>query len=97
MLANLGNRPYMVSRGYIRYVHPMLGEIHTTPFSSRSTYAHVVEYGPEGPVRIESMFPLGESGTILMDETGAPIFDPNFFSMAPLFDTFTHRTFPLFD
>ncbi len=97
VLASLGERPYMASRGYIRYVHPMLGEIHTTPFSSRSTYAHVVEYGPDGPVRIESMFPLGESGTILMDETGAPIFDPHFFSMAPLFDTFTHRTFPLFD
>ncbi len=95
--AALGNRPYLAARGYIRYVHPMLGEIHTTPFSSRSTYAHVVEYGPEGPVRIESMFPLGESGTILMDETGAPIFDPHFFSMAPLFDAFTHRSFPLFD
>ena len=97
VLAQLGPRPYLVSRGYIRYVHPMLGEIHTTPFSSRSTYAHVVEFGKDGPVRIESMFPLGESGTILMDETGAPIFDPHFFSMAPLFDSFTHRSFPLFD
>jgi len=97
VLAQLGDRPWMVSRGFIRYVHPMLGEIHTTPFSSRSTYAHVVEFGQEGPVRIESMFPLGESGTILMDENGAPIFDPHFFSMAPLFDAFTHRSFPLFD
>jgi hypothetical protein len=39
------------------------------------------------------MFPLGESGDILADLDGFPVFDPNFFSMAPLFDTFTHRGF----
>ncbi len=95
-LADLGPRPWSQARGKIRYVHPMLGEIGTTPFASRSTYAHVVEFGPEGPVRIESFFPLGESGTILMDEFGAPQFDPNFFSMKELFDTWQHRPFPLF-
>jgi len=96
VLAQLGPRPWLAARGYIRYMHPMLGEVHTTPFSSRSTYAHCVEMGPEGPLRIESMFPLGESGTILMDEHGAPVYDPQFFGMTPYFDAFTHRTFPLF-
>ncbi len=97
VLAQLGPRPWQEARGKIRYVHPLLGEIGTTPFASRSTYAHCVEFGPEGAVRIESMFPLGESGDIRMDEHGLPVYDPNFFSMKNLFDTFTHRVFPLFD
>ena len=42
------------------------------------------------------MFPLGESGNILMGPGGAPLFDPNFFSMTPYFDTFQPREFPLF-
>ena len=96
VLAKLGPRPWGEARGYIRFKHAMLGEIHATPFSDRSTYAHVVEYGPNGPVRIESMFPLGESGTILMDKYGAPQYDPNFFSMAPVFDAFAPRPYPLF-
>ena len=67
------------------------------PFSSRSTYAHCVEYGRWGPVQIESMFPLGESGNILVGGGGAPDFDEHFFSMTPVFDDFSHRSFPLFD
>jgi hypothetical protein len=73
----------------------MLGQIHTTPFASRSTYAHCVELDTEGPVRIESMFPLGQSGTILMDGQGDPVFDPHFFSMTPEFDGFSPRPFAL--
>ena len=34
------------------------------PLSSRSTYAQCVEFGSEGPERIESFFPLGQSGYI---------------------------------
>jgi penicillin amidase len=64
------------------------------PFSNRSTFAHCLEYGSAGVVRLESMFPLGESGTITMGAQGQPVFDPNFFSMAPLYDTFTTRAFP---
>ena len=95
-LANLGPQPWLHARGFIRFKHDILGEVHAIPYASRSTYAHVVEYGPNGPVRIESMFPLGESGTILMDQFGAPQYDPNFFSMAPVFDAFAPRPFPLF-
>jgi penicillin amidase len=40
------------------------------------------------------MFPLGESGTILMDDAGHPVFDPNYFSMSPVYDGFQHREFP---
>ena len=67
------------------------------PFSSRSTYAHVLEYGADGPLRIESMFPLGESGGFYYQGTFVPIIDPNFFSMAPVYDPFMPRPFPLFD
>jgi penicillin amidase len=96
-LAQLGPGPWNVERGEIVYTHDLLGPLTSTPYSNRSTYAQCVEMGRRGPVRIESMFPLGQSGTILLDfETGAPVFDPHFFSMKPYFDTFTHRPFPLF-
>jgi penicillin amidase len=103
VIAALGSQPWgKDARGVISYKHDMLGPLpHTTPFSSRSTYAHCVEYGKKGPVRIESMFPLGESGNILMqpipdDPYFMPVFDEHFFSMVPVFDTFDHRPFPLF-
>ncbi len=73
----------------------MLGVLHQIPTSSRSTYAHCVEMGSSGPVRIESMIPLGESGNILMGADGKPQFDPNFFSMSDVYDGFQHRDFPL--
>jgi len=96
VLAKLGSQPWGTGkRGVISYNHAILGTIHTTPFSSRSTYAHCIEFGESGPVRIESMFPLGESGTILFDGT-RPVFDANFFSMTPVFDPFEPRSFTLF-
>ena len=95
-LSKLGERPWGVGqRDEIILEHDLLGEVHSLPFSNRSTFAHIVEFAPEGPVRVESMFLLGQSGTILMDDTGAPVFDDNFFSMAPIYDTFAHRTFPV--
>ena len=95
-LSNLGERPWRVGqRDEIILEHDLLGEVHSLPYSSRSTFAHIVEFAPEGPVRVESMFLLGESGTILMDDMGAPVFDDNFFSMAPIYDTFAHRAFPV--
>ena len=97
-LLTLGSTPWGTdARGYITYTHSMLAKIWETPFACRSTYAHCVEYASSGPVRIESMFPLGESGTILMDEESSPVFNENFFTMAPVFDAFAPRDFPLFD
>jgi len=97
VLASLGPRPWGVqARGKTVYEHSMLGEVWSMPLSSRSTYAHCVEYGPKGPDRIESMFPLGESGNILVGEGGMPLFDDDFFSMTLAFDLFAHRSFPLF-
>jgi len=98
VLSELGARPWGTgARGFITYTHDMLGKVWETPFSCRSTYAHCVEFGSSGPVRIESMFPLGESGTILMDEESNPVFDDNFFTMTPVFDAFAPRDFPLFE
>jgi penicillin amidase len=97
VLASLGPRPWGENqRGTIPFVHSMLGEVHSIPFSERSTYAHCVEYDTTGPIRIESMFPLGQSGDIL-SQGGQPVFDKNFFSMTPVYDYFAHRQFPLFD
>jgi penicillin amidase len=96
----LGERPWGANeRGETGYIHEVIGMpfVHTMPLSSRSTYAHCVEMGASGPVRIQSMFPLGESGNILMDEAGYPLFDDHFFSMTDLFDLFVHRDFPLFE
>ncbi len=98
VLARLGDQPWGIgTRGVIPFKHDFLGTIHTMPFSSRSTYAHCVRYSRNGPDRIESMFPLGESGDIRMGPGYEPIFDPNFFSMTPYFDYFQYREFPLFD
>ncbi|MBF0231876.1 MAG: penicillin acylase family protein [Desulfamplus sp.] len=95
-LAALGEQPWgTAKRGEISYTHEMLGPLHKIPTSSRSTYAHCVEMGHSGPVRIESMLPLGESGTILMGADGSPVFDPNYFSMSEVYDGFEHRNFPL--
>ena len=104
-LTELGERPWGTgARGEITFEHPVLaqvdeemGIVHTMPKSSRSTYGHCVEYGPTGPVRIESMFPLGESGTVFADPSITPVFDPYFFGMTEVFDGFEHRPFPLFD
>lgn len=93
---DLNARPWGIGkRGVIGYKHDLIGVVHTMPFSSRSTYAHCVEFGPWGPVRIESMFPLGESGFIPYNFNGTN-FDPDFFSMTPVFDSFDPRPFPLF-
>ncbi len=94
---DLGQRPWTSSRGVITYTHDFLGDIGTTPYSRRSTYAQCVEIGADGPTRIESFFPLGQSGTILMTDTGGLAFDQNFFSLKEIYDAFDHRPFPLFD
>ncbi|MBF0475931.1 MAG: penicillin acylase family protein [Deltaproteobacteria bacterium] len=97
VLANLGPQPWNQPRGFITYTHPLLGIVWKTPFASRSTYAHCVELGPNGPVRIESMFPLGESGDIRLGSNGSPVFNQDYFSMTPVFDAFAPRSFPLFN
>jgi penicillin amidase len=96
-IAAIGLGPYNAQRGFIVYRHPIFGTFWQTPFSSRSTYAHCVEFDSNGPARIESMFPLGESGALYFAGTTTPSFDPNYFSMVPVYDPFMPRSFPLFD
>lgn len=96
-LATLGVQPWGAgARGVIPYSHALLGKVWEMPFSSRSTYAHTVEYASTGPLKIQSMFPLGESGTILMGAGGVPVFDANFLTMTSVYDGFVYRDFPLF-
>jgi penicillin amidase len=104
VIADMGLGPYEAPRGTIDYTHDLLSKLdpafeawHSTPFSSRSTYAHVVEYGENGPVRIESMFPLGQSGALYYNGTLSPTFDPNYVTMIPAYDSFMPRPFPLFE
>jgi penicillin G amidase len=101
-LAALGEQPWGIDkRGWIEFNHPMLNNppvalnpVHRIPFSSRSTYAHCVEMGKSGPRRIESMFPLGQSGDIRGYAVGTELnFDRNFFSMTEVYDDFSHRRF----
>jgi len=97
VLVTLGAQPWgTAKRGTIDFKHDMLGLVHQIPFSSRSTYAHVLEYGAAGPVKIKSMFPLGESGDIRVGGGGAPAFDANFKALTTAYDNFTYRDFPLF-
>ncbi len=104
-LAALGPGSWGINkRGVIPFNHTMLLNVHNIPFSSRSTYAHVIEYGAEGPVRLQSMFPLGASGNISVSAGGLPVYDPHFFSMSgkiaagnDVYDGFAHRNFPLFE
>jgi penicillin amidase len=106
VLSELGARPWGTeARGEITFTHEVLSAtVNTMPNANRSTYAHCVEYGNSGPVRIESMFPLGESGDIRADADGLPVYGDNFLSMAQddngdpiLFDLFEMRSFPLFE
>jgi penicillin amidase len=99
VLADLGKKPWGTDarKKTIVFKHAFIGEVHKILYSSRSTWAQCVEFDNSGPVRIESMFGLGQSGNILMSDKGAPVFDKNFFSMKEVFDDFSHRNFPLFD
>lgn len=96
-LAALGPRPWKHPRATIDYVSEVLGEVWSSPWLDRSTYAQVVEVGPDGPSRIESMIPLGQSGTILSGPAGEPLFDEDYFGFTDVFDGFLHRLFPTFD
>jgi len=96
VLADLGDRPWGIDqRGTIDFNHSFVGKVHEIPRSSRSTYVQCVEIGPEGPIKIKSGFPLGVSGTILMQP--GPTLDDNFLSMSEVYDDFTYRDFPLFE
>jgi penicillin amidase len=105
VIEHLGLGPHNAPRGEICFAHSLLGAldpnfncVHSIPFSERSTYAHVVEYGENGPTRIESMFPLGPSGNLWYVGLIAPSFDlPYNFSLAPNFDPFMPRPFPTFE
>jgi penicillin amidase len=97
VIAEMGLGPYGQVRPEIVYTHQVFQEIWRGPGSNRSTYAQIIEYDENGPARIESMFPLGESGEVLPDAYGQPEFNPHFFSMIPAFDPFAPRPFPPFD
>ena len=96
-LTELGPRPWNQPRATIDYVaESSLGLVWSAPWLNRSTYAQVVEMGSEGPVRIESMIPLGQSGDVRVGPSGEPVFDEQYFGFTEVFDGFLHRPFPHF-
>ena len=107
-----GVQENLVKAAELRYANGLLMAktyLWKFPFANRSAYAQCVQIGSNGPDRIESFFPIGQSGHIywhFMLDAGlerflAPhttkVYHSSFFSMIPYFDTFTHRNFPLFD
>ena len=72
-LASLGPRPWDMDRATIDYQADSLGVVWSAPWLDRSTYAQVVEVGPEGPTRIESMIPSGAIGCDLCQWTRSRI------------------------
>ncbi len=97
VLADMGPGTVWRCTGLDHLHHQVFGQMWQTPWSARSTYAQCLEFDMNGPVRIETMFPLGESGSVLPDAYGQADIDPHFFSMTPAFDPFMPRPFPLFD
>lgn len=102
LLTELGPRPWGTNaRGTINYNHVLFGDISAlgvttpSPAAKRSTYAHAVEYDSNGPVRIDTMLQLGQSGTITGSAL-APVFDPNTLSTKEDFDNWQYWAFPLF-
>jgi penicillin amidase len=119
-LAELGVQPWGVAqRGYIEISNGVLSilvgeaipgwKIWRIPFGSRSTYAQCVQFDSNGPDRIESFFPLGQSTqiywSILLSSDVNRFLKPHethfyhehFFDMSTkYFDKFIHREFPLF-
>jgi len=89
VIAALGPRPFEVERGQILFVHPIFGELETAPFGNRSTFGQAASVGPAGPTRVETLFPLGQSGLITEREFD-PELDDNFLSQHPFFVDFLH-------
>jgi penicillin amidase len=102
-LADLGARPWGEGqRGTVTWTHPLFGDISVfvdigeTLDGRRPTYFHALEYGTEGPVRIESYYQNGNNGTIL----GAGFafsFDEDAFIMKDNYDNYRTRPFPNFN
>jgi len=102
LLAELGPTPWGTGkRGSIIYNHVLFGNISNlgvttpSPGAQRSTYAQSVEYDGNGPVHIDSLLQLGQSGTITGTQF-APVFDVNALNMKEAFDSWDYNAFPLF-
>ena len=119
-LEDLGTRPWGTGqRGFIEISNGVLSQlvgdaipgwkIWRIPFGSRSTYAQCVQMGINGPDRIESFFPLGQSTQIkwsillstdvnrFLKPHETSYYHKHFFDMSiKYFDNFIHREFPLF-
>ena len=107
VLADLGQRPWGQGiRPSIVFNHFIFRDVTLPPISTalgtepvleshRATYSQVVEFGPNGPVRIESAIPLSQSWNIL-GTPFAPVADDYFFNFRDDFANYRLRPFPLF-
>ena len=111
-IARLGEQPWgATARGFILFQHSFLGTVQATPFGNRATYVQAIAMGPNGPARIDTMFPLGQSGTLLLGPDGIPRTEAgtvvgsgqpqpegvdHFVSLRDIWATLTLRPFPIF-
>jgi len=64
------------------------------PYASRAIYEQCIEYGSNGPTKIESVFPLGQSGHIYWNLLLVGASDPHFkHFLAPHFTKIYHEHF----
>ena len=97
VLDTLGEAPWNVSRERLVFEHKMIGKVADMPWINGAPFNQLVEIGSDGPVRIESLLPLGQSGDIRLDTaTMKPVFDEHFFSFNDNFKNFQFYSFPLF-
>ena len=96
LLGGFGSLPWGANkRGIYNYRDAVLGVVHTSLQSNRSSKVYVLEFGKCGVVRQEGITPLGNIELVTGTRT-APIFDIHAFDQAPLFESFQLRRLPLF-
>ncbi len=97
VIDSIGLGSYNVARGEIVYRHPIFGvfwqDAVLEPFHLRPLRG----VRQQRPGADREHVPARRVGRVLLHGTFTPTIDPHMFSMAPVFDPFMPRPFPLFD
>ncbi|HEU4766180.1 MAG TPA: penicillin acylase family protein, partial [Pyrinomonadaceae bacterium] len=87
-----GSNPatWTAPRGSITFSHPIIGVVASIPNSNRATYGQIVVLG-RPKITGESIFTLGQSGTLHLVPPASFTFDPHFLDQLPLFTNFQYK------